>query len=135
MTRRRLLYLCLTLLLVALLVLPAVHWRVIGWVNGEAFYQGRPTSWWARELQRIDWLSLLSSQAPPDPKPAWVPEVARPLWDDPMLGVGLLDPHPPHEAVPVLLGLLQHDDDKVRRVAAEVLRQIDPEEAAQVDRE
>jgi hypothetical protein len=35
----------------ALLAVPAVHWRLIGWVRGEAFYQGRPTSYWARELR------------------------------------------------------------------------------------
>lgn len=23
-----------------------------GWLSGEAFYDGRPTSWWARELER-----------------------------------------------------------------------------------
>jgi hypothetical protein len=45
MKRRRCLSLCLTLLLVALLMLPGVHWRLIGWVKGEAFYQGRPTNY------------------------------------------------------------------------------------------
>jgi hypothetical protein len=29
--------------------------RVVwGWLRGEAFYQGRPTSWWASELERWD---------------------------------------------------------------------------------
>lgn len=35
MTRR--LCLCLTLFMVALLLLPAVHWWLIGWATGEAF--------------------------------------------------------------------------------------------------
>src|SRR5208283_1878452 len=41
---------------------PDVHWRLIGWWQGEAFYQGRPTSWWATEVseyeyscKEIDW--------------------------------------------------------------------------------
>ncbi|OAI53187.1 hypothetical protein AYO44_16200 [Planctomycetaceae bacterium SCGC AG-212-F19] len=51
MTRRRWLWLCLTLFGAASFMLPAVHWRVIGWVKGEAFYQGRPTSYWAKEIE------------------------------------------------------------------------------------
>lgn len=53
MTRRRLLLAFVLLLLAGgTLSLPAVHWRLIGWWRGEAFYQGRPTSWWARQLKR-----------------------------------------------------------------------------------
>jgi len=52
MTRRRLL-LSLVLLLLAggVLSLPAVHWRLIGWWRGEAFFQDRPTSWWEQEIE------------------------------------------------------------------------------------
>lgn len=32
---------------------PAIRWRVIGWARSEAFYQGRPTSYWAREIEPI----------------------------------------------------------------------------------
>src|SRR2546425_683178 len=32
---------------------PAVHWRLIGFVKGEAFFQGRPTSYWRCELQDL----------------------------------------------------------------------------------
>src|SRR5262245_34959437 len=54
MKQRRRLWLCLLLLqlVAALVALPAVHWRVIGCVKQEAFYQGRPTSYWAGELQQ-----------------------------------------------------------------------------------
>lgn len=41
------------LFLVGVLALhPAVHWRVIGCVRGEAFYLRRPTSWWEGELRQ-----------------------------------------------------------------------------------
>ncbi|OAI51207.1 hypothetical protein AYO44_17190 [Planctomycetaceae bacterium SCGC AG-212-F19] len=35
----------------AALFVPAVHWRLIGLAKGEAFYQGRPTSWWVRDIE------------------------------------------------------------------------------------
>jgi hypothetical protein len=48
------LLLCLALLLVigASLLHPAVHWRLIGWARGEAFYLGRPTSYWKSECRQ-----------------------------------------------------------------------------------
>jgi hypothetical protein len=48
------LWLGLTLLVLALgavVLHPAVRWRLIGWARGEDFYQGRPTSWWASEVE------------------------------------------------------------------------------------
>src|SRR5438105_3973061 len=42
------------LLIGGLLLLPAVRWRVIGWVKGEAFYQGRPTSYWSKEVAMLE---------------------------------------------------------------------------------
>jgi hypothetical protein len=58
MKRRRRLWLALVLLLfvAASFMLPAVRWRVIGWVKGEAFYEGRPTSYWANEID--EWLTF-----------------------------------------------------------------------------
>ena len=46
--RRWRLLLALTLLLLAggLALVPGVRWPVYGWLRGEAFYQGRPTSYW-----------------------------------------------------------------------------------------
>lgn len=47
MKRRWLLLTCtlLVLLLAGSVLHPAVHWRLVGWYRGEAFYRGRPTSW------------------------------------------------------------------------------------------
>jgi hypothetical protein len=60
MKRRRLLLLLLLPVLGGLLLVPSVHWRVVGWGRGEAFYQGRPTSYWSRELNR--WISASTQQ-------------------------------------------------------------------------
>jgi hypothetical protein len=46
MKRRWKLWLALVLAIGGLFSLPAVYWRVIGRVKGEAFYKGRPTSYW-----------------------------------------------------------------------------------------
>src|SRR5262245_56392915 len=61
MKRRRRLLVCLALLLVAVasLLHPAVHWRVIGWYRSEAFYQNRPTSWWAAECQQWEYRKMV----------------------------------------------------------------------------
>src|SRR6476620_4468884 len=50
-SRRRLLFFAL-LVLVAAAVLIGLESQclVTGWLRGEAFYQGRPTSYWAREI-------------------------------------------------------------------------------------
>jgi hypothetical protein len=39
---------------IGLLALPAVHWPLLGWLRGEAFYRGRPTSYWQREVARLE---------------------------------------------------------------------------------
>jgi hypothetical protein len=103
-TRRRLcLCLCLTLLLVALL--PAVHWRLIGWVKGEAFYQGRPTSWWSREVDNLT-------------KPSWIDQyLGRANRDEAELALVTRD----REAIPVLIELLHDSSRDVRLFAVEGL--------------
>lgn len=45
----RLVLACMAVL--AIFSLPPVYWRVIGWVKGEAFFQGRPTSYWAARVK------------------------------------------------------------------------------------
>ncbi len=53
MKRRKPLWHILPLLLLGgCLLHPAIHWRLIGWAKGEAFYQGRPTSYWRAECER-----------------------------------------------------------------------------------
>jgi len=54
MIRRWRLWLSLFLLLLlgGLLLVPQVRWPIHGWLRGEAFYHGMPTSYWSREIQR-----------------------------------------------------------------------------------
>jgi hypothetical protein len=35
------------------LSLPAVHWRLVGWWRGEAFFNGRPSSYYAARAHRL----------------------------------------------------------------------------------
>src|SRR5262245_18383477 len=52
MTKRRLLRWSLLLLIFAAFAVWLEPTRVVwGWLRGEAFYQGRPTSWWAGQIR------------------------------------------------------------------------------------
>jgi hypothetical protein len=83
---------------------PAIYWPALGWWRGEAFYQERPTSFWAEQLKEFD-----------------TPTGLRSL----LLGTTIrpyLTTEPPVEqlrsgqpnAVAVLVELLQHPDPAVR---------------------
>lgn len=130
MKRRWKLWLSLVLLTGGLVALPAMHWRVIGWVRGEAFYQGMPASWWAREI-RGTYLPALRG-ARPGPTEWWVATRSS-LWDqlyqrftpragvpafpvmDAVTGSPLLDGDP--AALPLLLSLVHDRDAMIRSVA------------------
>lgn len=49
--RRRLVIAVVGAGLVATFLLPEFFWRVAGWIKNESFYQGRPTTWWVREIR------------------------------------------------------------------------------------
>lgn len=53
MKRHWRLWLGLGLLLLsgASLLHPAVYWPLVGWARGEAFYRGRPSSYWSQQMQ------------------------------------------------------------------------------------
>jgi hypothetical protein len=40
------------------------NYIITGWLNGEAFYQGRPTSYWRRDLENVICLSLTDGRRP-----------------------------------------------------------------------
>src|SRR5262245_47629435 len=56
MKKRRVYYLLLLIILAAFAVWLEPTRIVWGWLRGEAFYQGRPTSWWRRELHQPGYL-------------------------------------------------------------------------------
>jgi hypothetical protein len=112
------------------LLLPAVHWRLIGWSRGEAFFQGRPTSWWHDEIKHYSvvliptgdlyWVRERSS---------WITWLQTHISSDSMSAasstdLALLRGQP--EAVPVLIKLLQDEDDDVRYLAICALGRIGP---------
>lgn len=134
MKRRWRLWLGLTLVLFlgSSLLHPAVHWRLIGWARGEAFYQGRPTSWWARECRQWELRLVPSSDGGTLSiiEPDWV---RHPTWLEQKLGLGghtaeeipLLLGEP--TAVPVLIQLAGYDDGKVLRFALFGLGKVEKE--------
>ncbi len=120
--------------LVALLALtvasPGVYWRLAGWVRGEAFYDGRPTSYWARQVEdyadvgRADYArTVLIYWRRPDER---LPKPVRALRDR-FFG---RPPRPLQDAgpsaAPVLAELLGHPDPKVRYCAAVLLPDCGP---------
>src|SRR4051812_26669562 len=52
--RRRLLLFLAAAAVLLVLALPAVHWRLVGWARGEPFFDGRPASYWRREVARCE---------------------------------------------------------------------------------
>src|SRR5262245_8786612 len=64
-------------LLVAL-ALPGVHWPLYGWAKGEAFYQNRPTSYWASEVcsYELAWMYDVIGNVPADWSPPTPPLIA-----------------------------------------------------------
>jgi hypothetical protein len=119
---------------------------VIGWVRNEAFYGGRPTSFWASEI-RESYIPLFAGSG------FIVGEVAQPSVPSGQVGwlyckqlntldrflswlqVDIVGRRSPQEgtpllegdkaALPVLLELLYADDPKVREVAAWGLALLD----------
>jgi hypothetical protein len=61
MTKRRLLRWSLILLIFAAFAVWLEPTRVVwGWLRGEAFYHGRPTSWWREELDKWYYMQYAS---------------------------------------------------------------------------
>lgn len=42
-----------------MLSFPSVHWRLYGWVRGEAFYRGKPVSYWSHQLTAFQFLGFM----------------------------------------------------------------------------
>jgi hypothetical protein len=137
MKRRWRLGLGLALLLTAgiSLILPAVRWPLIGWVRGEAFYQGRPTSYWEKEIQHYEMHDCYISGDlyffPREP-------TAAEQWLKKNLGIYFGSdqdgPRPvivfDSAAIPMLVELLDREDLKVRLFAIQSLGLIGPQASA-----
>lgn len=129
--RKRLLASLAVLALPGTLALPGVLWRLVGWSNGEPFYQGRPASYYSHRLhQYADRFSNGNLVAMPSggslacgAVEAWVRthlghQVADVFWDQ--LDWELRDA----TAVPVLITLLDDPEPVTRYMAADSLGDI-----------
>jgi hypothetical protein len=133
MKRRKLIWLGLaTVVTIAgVALLPSVHWRLIGWARSEAFFEGRPTSYWKRDVrqwQMID--SFLSGDLYFFP-----PEEPTPFegFLEKYFGVRHRKNGPVHPlddagaaSVPVLVELLSCEEKNVRLFAIQSLGHIGP---------
>ena len=112
------LWVVLLLLLVGgLLLVPAVHWPVYGWLRGEAFYQGMPTSYWHSQIST------------PYKEPSWAGRLLEQVggtrthigfYRNLMVPSELLNNDPAD--ILVLKELLHSDDIKSKVIAATLLR-------------
>lgn len=116
---------------------PAVYWPVTGWVRGEAFYDGRPTSYWSHAIRRwgndsaaLSWMDKTRvgvglSRCEAVPRPVVIGDHFDPF--DPFLRYPATAniPHLPtgvdRAAMPVLVELLRDQKEAVRLQAAAAL--------------
>ena len=142
MSRRMLLRagLLLGVVLVGALLSPGVRWRLWGWLHGEAFHRGRPTSYWAGRMRGNQRALVSEDMDPTGPTVRVFLAVSVPPWA-PLenalrirLGLGelppgevFLDEHDWARAVPVLTALLKDADPQVRVMAGSFLKLMGPE--------
>jgi hypothetical protein len=122
-----------------LLALPNVRWPLWGWLRGERFYRGWPTSYYRQTLKRPFhcpdgyWIAAphgywaVMESPPPLPlenRPQ-VAAVYRRLGVPPQRYVVVFELAEIEQVLPVLTELLQDDDAKVAAGAAGILGQMD----------
>jgi len=124
--RKRPLLLSLILLLLAggVLSLPPVHWRLIGWWRGEAFFKGLPTSYWRLEISTA--IDPAKPKALSGPSTTSISrQLASWVGRKPTPDFSVFDlAHP--AAVPVLCELARDPDPAIRWEAAWLLGQAAP---------
>jgi hypothetical protein len=100
------------------------NYIITGWLNGEAFYQGRPTSYWRRDLENVICLSLTDGRKPLE-KILLRERASLPGWLDRIVGIPskfagleIVEDHPlwtgDPEARDVLTQLLEGATDTIR---------------------
>jgi HEAT repeat protein len=130
--RRRLGWIGLALVVLALgYMLVDSTSRSILWgiLHGESFYQGKPTNYWGRLIEQQEPALLALFFPRPDFPWNWIDQLQRPLRrkqlaESDKLLRPLLAGDP--AAVPVLIELLDHEDETVRVTAAKGLRAVGP---------
>src|SRR5262249_40423050 len=130
LTRRWLICSGMILVLGGVLLLPSARWRIVGWVRGERFYEGRPTSFWREdgkdvaEFERSIARSLLSRPPRAPPSPWWQEWRDRLHQCLPSDQTWVLLLKADETALPVLLELADDPDADVRKGCACSLRDM-----------
>lgn len=129
MQRKRLLVLgILPLLAVVALLFPSIRWKAFGWLAGETFYQGMPTSYWCDQARTCDSfpLAVRHTYCRNTADDSTLRQALQVLFgsndwpaDHPLLRG---DP----ASVPVLSELLHDDDPHVKIIAARGLGNVGP---------
>jgi HEAT repeat protein len=111
----------------SVLLVPASRWTLIGWIRGESFYQGRPTSYWSQQIRAYQ------HRVPPSSIDRLMATLglSAPNHREPPLEA-MLGQEPDPAAVPVLTELLGDPDDQVRYHAANTLSHCGPKAGAAV---
>ena len=136
-TNRRIILASLGLLLLgAVFIVPAGRYAIIGWLRGESFYQGRPTSYWHSELREWEFHVIARPMAkwPPEWCYGWLCEEKRglldrlmdPEWQAYEQGLSPLLMGDP-DALPVLMVLLKSEQPAIRHQAVFGLGRIGPQ--------
>lgn len=116
--------------------------RLVGWMQGEPFYQGRPSSWWVRQLTGADPPGLAAAQWTLRDDIRSIPLLVHVLSNDTVScearwnAADLLGQFGPKalEAVPHLEAWLEKDDPYDQGVAIRVLGEIGANDDTVCDR-
>jgi hypothetical protein len=111
--------LLVAVVLAGALLVPDVRWQAWGRLRGEAFYQGRPTSYWRCELHALD---ADSGFGPATPTDRLKKAVGLPYRIGPASPLDGCSP----AAVPVLVELMDDEDFRVQCDAADCLANLAP---------
>ncbi|OAI46023.1 hypothetical protein AYO44_12130 [Planctomycetaceae bacterium SCGC AG-212-F19] len=115
----------LLLLVGSLLLVPSVRWPIYGWLRGEAFYQGMPTSYWSREIQQWNGKaeygrSVCGKRS--SPPSTWIDQVKEHFGLQTSLTPEVLETDA--QALPVLRALAKDPNPEVRSCAAQAIHII-----------
>jgi len=121
---------------VAVLLFPSSRWRLVGWVQGESFYKGRPTSYWRERVKQRKTASSSTGAATASSSTLWqhlrkhfagsdITDERRPL----LITRGRIN-IPDVDALPVLIELIPDTDADIAAYTFEKLRILGQNAAA-----
>ena len=111
---------------------PAMYWHVQGWARGEAFFQSRPTCYWAREAARCEMVDAWTSGDLDffDREPTAAEQLLKKRFGISLRTEGAVGRLHDPEAVPVLIELLASEDLPVQLFAIPTLGHLESKASA-----